>query len=67
MNFKNWLKLQEVGTGTDCVAGFQQRVGAMTRRWWVSNWEDELNNKQNRNKKTKFTYKLPQLEEKNYH
>jgi hypothetical protein len=62
MNFKKWLSIQEVGTGTNCVAGFQQRLGAVNRRWWISQWEEDLNKKQSRNR-TKFTYTLPQVKD----
>ena len=35
MNFKDWLKLEEVGTTTSSVAVFRQPIGiGMVRRTW---------------------------------
>lgn len=32
MNFKKWLNLQEVGTGTNAIAVFARPIGGMVRR-----------------------------------
>lgn len=60
MKFKDWIKNEE-GTSTANVAGFQNRL-MLARRWWVSDWEKELATGKRR-KKTKFTYRLPQVQE----
>jgi len=35
MNFKKWLQLQEVGTGTSAVSAFLSPVGGMHTRTFV--------------------------------
>jgi hypothetical protein len=60
MNFKEWLKNEEM-TSTANIAHFQNRIG-MARRWWLSDWEKELESGKKR-KKTKFVYQLPQVQE----
>ncbi len=32
LEFKDWLKLQEVGTGSNCVASFARQTMPMVRR-----------------------------------
>lgn len=63
MKFKEWLKANEEITSTSCVAGVPKMLGGgqMVRRWWISDWENELNSK-SKNKR-KFTYRVPQIQD----
>ena len=63
MRFKEWFKAQETMTSTSCVAGVPKRWGAgeINRRWWVSDWEEEMSGRKKPNKKTTFVYQLPQV------
>ncbi len=58
MNFKEWLQLQEVGTGTGDIAGFSQRWGPggdnVVRRKWVNDDEDEHKKHKKKHKKHHF-------------
>ena len=36
ISFKEWLKLNETGTSTGDVAGFQRRLGSINTRQWAS-------------------------------
>lgn len=38
MNFKEWMKLQEVGTSTGSVAGFARMTLPMVRRQFMPHW-----------------------------
>jgi hypothetical protein len=38
MDFKEWLKLQEVGTSTGSVAGFSRMTIPMVRRQFMPHW-----------------------------
>lgn len=49
MQFKEWLKLQEVGTGTNAIAVFAQPVMGMVRRG--SHDDLELGGKKKKKKK----------------
>lgn len=42
MGFREWLKVQEAGTGTNCVAGFARMTLPLVRRSWagLSSWGD---------------------------
>lgn len=57
MRFKEWLNLQETGTSTGDVAGFARICMPMVYRWWPTEMDDE------KNKKKKKTYRVPQVEE----
>lgn len=50
MTFKEFMKLDEVGTSTADVAGFSRICIPLTRRMWP-------------NEKSKKTYRVPQLDE----
>lgn len=52
MKFKDWF-INEVGTSTADVAGFSRITIPLVRRWWVSDWEEELNGKNPKQKKVK--------------
>ncbi len=41
MNFKEWLKLQEVGTSTGSVAGFSRIAIPLVRRQFMPHWADQ--------------------------
>ena len=41
LNFREWLKLQEVGTSTACVAGFARMAMPMRRREMLGSWGEE--------------------------
>jgi hypothetical protein len=51
MRFKTWL-MQEVGTYTNCIAGFKRITLPMVYRTWPT---DDLNKKRR--------YRVPQVEE----
>jgi len=38
MDFKEWLKLHEVGTSTGSVAGFSRMTIPMVRRQFMPHW-----------------------------
>lgn len=41
MNFKEWLKLNEVGTSTGSIAGFARMAIPLVRRQWMPYWSDQ--------------------------
>lgn len=41
MDFKEWLKLQEVGTSTGSVAGFSRMTIPMVRRQFMPHWGED--------------------------
>jgi len=41
LNFQEWLKLNEVGTGTDSIAGFQRITLPLRRRHILGVWDEE--------------------------
>ena len=41
LNFKEWLKLNEVGTSTGDVASFKRISLPMVRRQWFGPWASE--------------------------
>lgn len=41
MGFKEWLKLQEVGTGTNAIAVFSRQIMPMVTRIWPT-WGEPL-------------------------
>lgn len=41
LKFKEWLKLDEVGTSTACVAGFKRMAMPMITRKWLGHWAEE--------------------------
>lgn len=41
MNFKKWLKMNEVGTSTGSIAGFSRISIPMIRRKWANKWGEE--------------------------
>ncbi len=51
MDFKAWLKLQEVGTGTNCIAVFSRQVMPMVRRGWFGTELDDPFKKKKKKKK----------------
>lgn len=38
MTFKEWLELQEVGTGTGSIAGFSRMTIPLVRRQFMPHW-----------------------------
>jgi len=53
MNFKKWLKLDEVGTGTSAVAVFARPVGGIHTRTWPPFVGEEPPKKKKKKKKRK--------------
>jgi hypothetical protein len=56
LNFTDWLKLREVGTGSNCVAVFARPVGGMVSRAYPdeeSHWGDERRPKKKKGKRKK--------------
>ena len=44
MNFREWLKLNETATGTNCIAGFKRIALPLRRREWaklLGPWSEE--------------------------
>ena len=41
MTFKEWMKLQEVGTSTGSVAGFSRMTIPMVRRQFMPHWGED--------------------------
>jgi hypothetical protein len=41
MNFKEWLKLDEAGTSTACIAGFSRMTIPLVRRANLGAWAEE--------------------------
>jgi len=53
MNFKKWLKLDEVGTSTSAVAVFARPVGGIHTRTWPPFVGEEPPKKKKKKKKRK--------------